>query len=456
MKQNQTQKITQKLVISQDMKQSLKILQMSTNELKQHIEEEKSKNPFLTLDDEIESISTNATQDKKSDLPNSSINIPNSLSQNKNSYQEEFLSKLIPKNITLKEYLIEQIEITIHDAKEKFIALYLTDLLDDNGYLSEEKKTIAITLNCNIEKLESVLFKLYKLDPPGVYAENLADCLMIQLKERDLLDNNYKLILENLKLLALGDINKLKKLCNITEDKIKTIIKKIKSLEPKPGRLFSNDPVQLVIPEIIIEKSSDHNLEILLNGQALPTVIFNKDYYNNVSKSNLINGEKDFCKIQKNKALLLMNSIAQRSKVLLKIVNKLLDYQYEFFMYGVNFLKPLTLSQVAKDLKIHESTISRAGNKYISTPYGTFELKFFFTSKISSSISENEYSSTAIKNKIKTLIDQEHRSSISSDQKISDILMQKEGIKISRRTVTKYREALKIPSSQMRKKIKKL
>ena len=439
----QTQKLSQKLVLSKTMQQSINILSMPTIDLRKFIEAESLENPFIEIDN-----------DDISGIPHISNSYTSYTADNEFD-QDELLSKLTEKTPTLKQHLISQIDLTFHDNKEKFIAYYITDMVDENGYLKENKNNIAKELKVNVKEVYSIIDKLKNFDPSGVYAENLKECLTFQAIEQGIYTQKFKILLDNLKMLANLDFKTLQKICSTTCDNLRKMIAQLKKLNPKPGRGFHTTYTQIAVPEIIIKGNRECGFYSILNDAAIPKCFFQKCYINTKS-SNLNDKENAFYSRNKRSALEIVNAIAKRKRLLLNVAEKILEYQYEFFVNGVGYLKPLVTTDIANKLGVNVSTISRICNKYMDTPHGVLEIKFFFSSKINAELMDNHHSSTAVKNRIKNLVANEQKGNILSDEAISKILREGHDIVISRRTVTKYREVLKIPSSAMRKRLNKM
>ncbi|WHA05484.1 RNA polymerase factor sigma-54 [Candidatus Bandiella numerosa] len=441
--QKQIQKLSQKMVLSRNMQQSINILSMQTIDLKNFIEKEIIENPFLEMDDSM-------------NFENNSINqvsIHKERSGGDNNFnQEELLSKLVDKSLTLKEYIVSQINLTLLNNDDKLIAYYMTDMLDENGYLRKSEKSIAEELKIPAQKIEAVIKILKTFDPLGVFSINLEECLKMQAIEKNIYDEKFQKLLDNLDLLAKLDFKSLKKACEISEENLQNLISELKKLNPKPGRDFITTGVQMAIPEIMIGGNKEYGFYPVLNDNAIPNCF----YQNYVNSKHLNSDEKEFCLKRKNTAIEIVNALSKRKKLLLNVAEKILEFQYEFFANGVNFLKPLVITDIAKKLEVNESTISRISNKFIETPHGVFEIKFFFSSKIKAEFTESHHSSTSVKNKIKNVISGEENNNILSDEAVSNILKEHYNILISRRTVAKYRESMKIPSSAIRKRLRKM
>ncbi len=424
------------------MQQSINILSMQTIDLKNFIEKEIIENPFLEMDDSM-------------NFENNSINqvsIHKERSGGDNNFnQEELLSKLVDKSLTLKEYIVSQINLTLLNNDDKLIAYYMTDMLDENGYLRKSEKSIAEELKIPAQKIEAVIKILKTFDPLGVFSINLEECLKMQAIEKNIYDEKFQKLLDNLDLLAKLDFKSLKKACEISEENLQNLISELKKLNPKPGRDFITTGVQMAIPEIMIRGNKEYGFYPVLNDNAIPNCF----YQNYVNSKHLNSDEKEFCLKRKNTAIEIVNALSKRKKLLLNVAEKILEFQYEFFANGVNFLKPLVITDIAKKLEVNESTISRISNKFIETPHGVFEIKFFFSSKIKAEFTETHHSSTSVKNKIKNVILSEDNN-VLSDEAVSNILKEHYNISISRRTVAKYRESMKIPSSAIRKRLRKM
>ena len=436
----QTQKLSQKLVLSKTMQQSINILSMPTIDLKKFVEAESLENPFIEIAD-----------NSMSNTPYI-INFNISHKTDNNFDQEELFSKLVSKTATLKQHLISQIDLTFHNNKEKFIAYYITDMVDDNGYLKEDKNDIVKELKVSIEEIHLIMNELKKFDPIGVYAKDLEECLTFQAIEQGIYTQKFKILLNNLKMVANLDFKGLQRVCGISHDDLKKMIVQLKKLNPKPGRDFYTTQIQVAIPEVMVKGNKESGFYPILNDVAMPKYFF-QEHYANAKNNNLNSKERAFISKNKKNALEIISAIAKRKKVLLDVAKEILELQYEFFANGVNYLKPLVITDIANKLGVNVSTVSRISNKYMETPHGVLEIKFFFSSRINAEFTENHHSSTAVKNKIKNIIANEQQDKVLSDEAITDTLKKNFDIAISRRTVAKYRESLKIPTSAVRKRL---
>jgi RNA polymerase sigma-54 factor len=296
---------------------------------------------------------------------------------------------------------------------------------------------------------------LQRFEPAGVCARDLAECLALQLYERDRLDPAMKILVENLELLARHDFAALRRLCNVDEEDLFDMAAEIRSLNPKPGNAFGAVVVQPVVPDVFVREGNDGGWVVELNGETLPRVLVNNAYHATVSRSATRNEDKTYISECYANANWLARSLDQRARTILKVSRELVRQQDAFLAWGIEHLRPLNLRTIADAIEMHESTVSRVtANKYVATPRGIFEMKYFFTSAINSSEGGEAHASEAVRHRIKDLIDAENRAQVLSDDKIVDILRET-GIDIARRTVAKYREALGIPSSVQRRRAKR-
>ena len=366
------------------------------------------------------------------------------------------LEETLRQNLTLREHLVSQLNCDIADPIDRLIGLHLIDLLDDSGYLSADLTEAASLLGCSPERIEAVLIRLQRFDPCGVFARSLQECLALQLKERDRLDPCMALLLANLPLLASRDVAGLLRVCGVDAEDLAQMVAEIKALNPKPGLGFEPVPVQPVIPDILMRAQPGGGWLIELNSDTLPRVLVNTRYYARISRSVAGKVARDYLSEQFQSANWLVKSLHQRANTILRVATEIVRQQEAFFVYGVSHLRPLILRDIAEAISMHESTVSRVTtNKYMATPRGLFELKYFFTSAIPSADGGVTHSAEAVRFRIKSLIDKETVSEILSDDRIVEILREA-GIDIARRTVAKYREAMRIPSSVMRRREKSM
>ncbi|GAB4227192.1 MAG: RNA polymerase factor sigma-54 [Methyloligellaceae bacterium] len=369
---------------------------------------------------------------------------------------EANLEAYVAEEISLRDHLTEQMNLAIGDPVIKLIAGHLIDMVDDDGYMRGSLESVAERLGAPLELVEQTLTALQGLEPVGVFARDLAECLTIQLKERNRYDPAIAALVANLDLIAAHDIPALKRACGVDDEDLADMIAEIKSLNPKPGLSFGGAPVQAIVPDVFVRQRPDGSWLVELNSDTLPKVLVNQSYYATVSKTARSPKDKAYLSDCLQTANWLVKSLDQRARTILKVAREIVRQQDAFLTKGVQFLRPLNLKTVAEAINMHESTVSRVtSNKYMATSRGTFELKYFFTSAIPAAGAGEAHSSEAVRHRIKQLIDNEAPDRILSDDKIVELLNM-EGIEIARRTVAKYRESLRIPSSVQRRRQKKL
>ncbi len=347
--------------------------------------------------------------------------------------------------VTLSSHLAEQLAVAFPDPSRRMIGQYLIDLVDDAGYLPPDLGDAHEKLGTSHETIEEVLSVLQTFDPPGICARGLSECLAIQLRERDRYDPAMQALVENLDLLAKRDIASLRKICGVDDEDIADMIGEIRQLDPKPGLKFGSTKAQTVVPDVYVRPGPDGGWHVELNSDTLPKVLVNQVYYSELSKTIRKDGDKSYFTDCLQNATWLVRALDQRARTILKVATEIVRQQDGFFTQGVAHLRPLNLKAVADAIQMHESTVSRVtANKYMATNRGTFELKYFFTASIASADGGDAHSAEAVRHRIKQLIDAESPSAILSDDTIVERL-HSDGIDIARRTVAKYREAMRIP-----------
>ena len=436
---NQSQRIT----INLQMQKSLQILQLSYSEMIEKINKELEKNPLLEPESKKE----------EKNLYNSKLYLNNKENDSKSKYIENTLEQ--KKN--LREHVNEQLNIDINNNEEKLIARKFLEYIDNNGYIKDNdvnkifEKLKAQNYNITLALVESTLKKIQEFDPPGIFARNLSECIEIQLKLKKLFNSKYHFLVRNLELLAKNDISMLSKKTRIKKNELIRMIKNIKSLNPKPASIFDHQPDISVVPDIILKQNKD-NFKLELNKSQIPKFDFNKKLYQIIKKKKLLHREKENLSDWVKSGKLLLDSIKNRGITLEKVTKEIVKHQKNFFKKGINYFYPLTQKEIAEKTGFHESTISRCTtNKYIQTPKGVYELKYFFSRGINSKDKAKLLSNRLIKNKILRLIKDENNTDIMSDKHIV-FKLKKKGINIARRTVSKYRKLMNIPSSFKRKK----
>ncbi len=465
----------QNLVMTPQMQQAVKLLQMSNIELQAYLEEEMVQNPLL---EKVEAEDENSLtpedmpiQEGASDSPPETIHedahedfdaghkmaeIGAGGNSSFNDELPDFEDRLVRAK-TLREHLNEQLQIDAETILEKSIGTLLIDRLDESGYLRDDPLTLANQIGCSEATIKSVLGRLKTFDPTGVFAFDLAECLCLQLEEQGELTKSFKILLENLPLLAQHDYKKLSRICGVDEAELSEMTALLRTLNPRPSSRFDHVVAQTAIPDVLMRalpKNIGGGWRVELNSDTLPRALVNQQYFTEVSARTKDKNEREYLATQLHNASWLVKALDQRAQTILKVASEIVERQDGFFLYGIEFLKPLTLREIAEAIEMHESTVSRVTTgKFIGTPRGLFELKFFFTSSIEGA-DGTSISSESVKARIKALTDSETVENILSDDDLVHILT-KEGMSVARRTVAKYREAMGIQSSVQRRRIKK-
>jgi RNA polymerase sigma-54 factor len=369
---------------------------------------------------------------------------------------EANLEAYVASEVTLRDHLRGQMRTAIADPVDRLIASNLIDSVDESGYLTLDALALADRLGCPATDIERVLAVLQSFDPPGVFARSLAECLALQLKEQNRWDPQIARLLDNLALLGAHNLSALRRTVGVDQDELAEMIAEIKALSPKPGLKFGSVTVQPVIADVIVRAAGDGGWTVELNSETLPRVLVNRSYFTRVSMCAAGSEERDYLNECLQTANWLAKSLDQRARTILRVSEEIVRQQDGFFSKGVQYLRPLNLKTVADAIKMHESTVSRVtSNKYVATPRGMYELKFFFTSAIAASGDGEAHSSEAVRHRIRQLIEGEQASQVLSDDRIVELL-RGAGIDIARRTVAKYREAMRIPSSVQRRREKRM
>lgn len=493
----------QSLVMTPQLMQSIQLLQMTHIELVSFIAQEVEKNPLLEIaandsdpgetfgSDEVtssqasdgiepsytsetaewygddapvlnEALDTNFSNVFPDDESGRKADAPELLGQWKSMPGAEAgddydLDDFVARKPSLRDHIAQQVPFSITGLTDIMTADALLDHLDETGYISADAVSdVSERLGRPEKDVEAILRILQSFDPPGVFARSLSECLSIQLQQRDRLDPAMHAFVGNLDLLAKRDFATLKKLCGVDEDDLLDMLSEIRGLNPRPGAGFETGSCETIIPDIIVHPSTDGSWLIDLNPETLPRVLVNHSYFMEVSKLKPRAGEDgEFLSTCMQTANWLTRSLDQRARTIMKVASEIVRQQDAFLLHGVDHLRPLNLKQVADAIKMHESTVSRVtSRKYMLTPRGVFELKYFFSVSIGSSEGGDNHSAEAVRHRIRTMIAQEAPSSVLSDDDIVDQL-KKSGIDLARRTVAKYREAMNIPSSVQRRREKK-
>jgi RNA polymerase sigma-54 factor len=355
---------------------------------------------------------------------------------------------------TLGAHLARQAMIVLADPVDRLIAQSLIDEIDDAGYFAGAVEETATRLGAPLARVEAVLAQLQTLEPTGVFARDLAECLALQLIERDRYDPAMRALIENLPALAKRDMALLRRVCGVDDEDLADMVAEIKRLDPKPGRGFGASPEPTAIPDVFVTAAPDTAWRVELNSEALPRVLVNESYAAHVKRGAAREADRQYISTHLQSANWLTKSLEQRARTILNVASEIVRRQDSFLMVGVTGLRPLNLKAVADAIGVHESTVSRAtSNKFMQTPRGLFEMKYFFTTSIASNGAGEAHSAESVRYKIKQMIDAEDPREVLSDDVIVARLRQAD-IVVARRTVAKYRDNLRIPSSVDRRRLK--
>ena len=364
------------------------------------------------------------------------------------------LEAYLAAKVSLKDHLLSQLPLAVSGERDRIIGHTLIDAIDDSGYLAEALEDIAGRLGVPPTLAEVVLKAVQTLDPSGVGARNLAECLSIQLRDRNRFDPAMQALVGRLDLVARRDIAELKRICAVDEDDVLDMIAEIRRLDPKPGRAYGASPIQPVVPDVVVRAAPDGSWIVELNTDVLPRLLVNQTYAAKISRGKGSDSDRSFVSGCLQTANWLTKSLEQRARTILKVSSEIVRQQDAFFAHGVEHLRPLNLKVIAEATGMHESTVSRVtSNKYLASPRGLFELKYFFTASIASNVGGEAHSAESVRFRIKQMIEREVPGEILSDDAIVEKLRDVD-IDIARRTVAKYRESMRIPSSVERRRRK--
>ena len=364
------------------------------------------------------------------------------------------LEAYVSETTSLHDHLERQAGVILVDPAERMIASALIDGLDEAGYFVGSLDEIAERLGTTRKAVEDVLVRMQTLEPTGVFARGLAECLALQLRERDRFDPAMAAMIANLPALARRDFALLRKVCGVDDEDLADMIAEIKRLEPKPGRAFGDPVGATAIPDVYVVAAHDRTWRVELNSQALPRVLVNETYAAVIRRGASREEDPHYVSTQLQSANWLTKSLEQRARTILNVASEIVRRQDAFLVEGVSALRPLNLKMIGEAIGVHESTVSRAtAHKFIQTPRGLFEMKYFFTAAIAAADSGEAHSAEAVRQRIRQMIDEEKPDDVLSDDSIVDRL-RKAGVVVARRTVAKYRDSLRIPSSVERRKLK--
>jgi RNA polymerase sigma-54 factor len=360
----------------------------------------------------------------------------------------------VAESVSLRDYLERQAAILLPDPAERIIGAALIDALDEAGYFVGSIAEIAERLGADVKRVERVLMRMQTLEPTGVFARSLAECLALQLRERDRFDPAMQAFIENLPALAKRDFPLLRRVCGVDDEDLHDMVAEIRRLEPKPGRAFGDPPAAPAIPDVHVSAAADFGWRVELNTRALPRVLVNEVYAAEIRRGAKRDEDRQYVSTQLQAANWLTKSLEQRARTILNVASEIVRRQDSFLLEGVSGLRPLNLKMIGEAIGVHESTVSRAtAHKFIQTPRGLFEMKYFFTAAIASSEPGQAHSAEAVRQRIRQMIDDEDPEEVLSDDLIVARL-RKADVLVARRTVAKYRDSLRIPSSVERRKMK--
>jgi len=464
-------KLTQQLVMTPQLQQAIKLLQLSRLELSDLINQQMTENPILEEDrteetaavepppreKEAESAAENSGEQSYDDLNweeflDSFVKSEHGFRMSE-AEEKPSAETTVAKGVSLCEHLLWQLRLSDFDREGEEIAEYIIGNLDEDGYLKLPLEHIAQEFNKTPEEIEQTLKKVQKFDPAGIASRSLQECLLVQLKQWQI-ENPLaeKIVMNHMKELEKKDYRAIARREKVPVEKVKQAVKVICDLEPKPGRPFAEDKAQYITPDIYVYRTGD-NYSVILNEDGLPKLRISP-YYLNLLRGGAPAATKEYIKEKLQGAMWLIRSIHQRQRTIYRVMESIVKFQKGFFDKGVTYLKPLVLRDVAKDISMHESTVSRVTtNKWVHTPHGIFAMKFFFNSKINR-LEGEALASESVRERIRQAINQESSEHPMSDREIVAVLRQEHGIEIARRTVTKYRESMAILSSNKRKKMR--
>src|SRR3974390_1893024 len=484
----------QALVMTPQLQQAIKLLQLSNLELTNYVEQELERNPLLERDESEPSDERDSTEaapkegaetldqtlaredfSKAEDMdaergdlyaedgdgPARASDRPLTdwtTARSGGSFDAEdgSIERSLVQTPSLKDYLTDQLTIAALAPDARMIGAALIDAIDEAGYMRADMDELAARLGISREAVERVLKVIQGFEPTGVGARDLGECLALQLREQNRLDPAMQTLLANLDLVTRRDVSGLMQLCGVDGDDVAEMIAEIRALTPKPGLTFGSEPVQPVVPDVFVREGADGGWHVEVNADTLPRRLVNQRYYTKVAAAARDKEAKAYVADCLNSANWLVKSLYQRARTILKVASEIVRQQDAFLAHGVRHLRPLNLRTIADSIAMHESTVSRVtSNKYIATPRVVFELKYFFTAAIQSVAGTESHSAEAVRDRIRELIDKEDCDEILSDDRIVAMLTE-HGVNIARRIVAKYREAMRIPSSVERRRLKQM
>jgi RNA polymerase sigma-54 factor len=484
---------SQSLVMTPQLRQAIKLLQFNNIEVSAFIEEELERNPLLERDDggdsadtaplerpAIDQITPRALEQEGMDTAVTACDAPltetlatpatetpdyaetydpgspgDGRSGGSTSFEDDDrgIDAFAPQATNLRDHLGEQLRLSFRDRQDRLIGAHLIALLEPTGRLSVSPEALATAMGCDLAVIESVRTRMMRFDPVGMFARDLRECLAVQLAEKNRLDPAMAALLDHLDLLARRDMRTLMQICGVDAADLTDMVAEIRRLDPKPGANWDQMPLVPVIPDVLMRAAPDGAWLLELNPETMPRVLVNQTFTARVLP-RASREDKLFLTEKLQVANWLVKSLQQRAQTILKVSAEIIRQQDAFFRHGVGHLRPLILRDVADAVEMHESTVSRVtASKYMATPRGTYELKYFFTTAIGATHGGESHSAEAVRHRIRAMVATETIDTILSDDAIVAAL-RREGVDIARRTVAKYRDALRIPSSVQRKREK--
>ena len=479
---------SQSLVMTPQLRQAIKLLQFSNMEVSAFIDEELERNPLLERDtsDDVgpierpaidqQPLPTTEVADCADAISGETLQTESAAPLDQAEYAETYdpgspsdggrgnsgqnfdtddrsIDDYAEAPMNLREHLGEQLRLSFADRAERLIGAHLIALLEPSGRLSASPEALAQAMGCDVAVIEAVRAKMMRFDPVGMFARDLRECLAVQLAEKNRLDPAISALLDNLELLARRDTRRLMQICEVDAADLNDMVAEIRRLDPKPGASWDTTPLVPVIPDVLMRAAPDGGWLLELNPETMPRVLINQSFTTKVMQ-NCKRDEKLFISEKLQTANWLVKSLQQRAQTILKVSAEIIRQQDAFFRLGVGHLRPLILRDIADAVEMHESTVSRVtAGKYIATPRGIYELKYFFTTAIAGTHGGESHSAEAVRHRIRAMVALETADSVLSDDAIVAAL-RREGVDIARRTVAKYRDALRIPSSVQRKREK--
>ena len=477
--QRQELRQSQSLVMTPQLQQAIKLLQLANIELTEYVEEQVETNPLLEVSEE-----RCEREEAEPDQPSAEAEAAEApldvdydqiyADEGRSEYVADPRAALsggptgggtggfergapgvdqtLTREATLREHLSAQLGLDVVDPVDRLIGIHLIDTIDGAGYLTGDLESVAAMVGCDVARVEATLAVLQALDPPGVLARSLSECLANQLRERNRLDPAIQALLDNLELVADGDLEGLSEICGVEVDEVADMVDEIRRLNPKPGLAFDNEVIQEVVPDVFVRRRTGGGWSVDLNTDALPKVLVDMAYHTDIKGRAKSREDKTYITEQLHAANWLVKSLDQRARTILRVATELVRQQEAFLVHGVEYLRPLNLRDIAAAIDMHESTVSRVtANKFIATQRGIYPMKYFFTAAISSSVGGRAHAAESVRHRIRQLVEAETADLVLSDDSIVQALSGAD-IDIARRTVAKYRDTMRIPSSVERRR----